>query len=88
MPQPTPVVAQQAAPAPAVPPQLRQPELPTGGPGWGGLFRKATGLMRRPGMEEPAPAAPPVRAEPAAPKPAKSEATDFDIPAFLRRQGN
>jgi cell division protein FtsZ len=89
MPQPTPVVAQ--APQPAAPPPLRQPELPATA-GWGGLFRKATGLMRRPGMEE-APAAPAApRAEPSAPRPAAKAAegpqADLDIPAFLRRQSN
>jgi hypothetical protein len=71
------------------------PAAPSGGGAFGSLFKRATGLMRRPAMEEPAP--PPVRVAPtaaaphfarAAAAPDMPPAPDFEIPAFLRRQGN
>jgi len=101
MPQPMPV---QAAPPPvAAPasyqPQPQQPTLPEPGQGagWRGLFRNATGLMRR-NVEEQNPA--PQRSEPVAsqqPRPpqpmrpaqqAQPDEMGLDIPTFLRRQSN
>ncbi len=105
MPQPVVVqpAAQPAAPPPvAYQPPLPQPALPEAAPagqgaGWRGLFRNATGLMRR-NVEE-APTAPPQRAEPVASqqprppqpmRPAQQQPDEMglDIPTFLRRQSN
>jgi cell division protein FtsZ len=105
MPQPVVVqpVAQPVAPPPAAyQPPLPQPALPEAAPagqgaGWRGLFRNATGLMRR-NVEE-TPAAPPQRAEPVASpqprppqpmRPAQQQPDEMglDIPTFLRRQSN
>ncbi|MBX9753089.1 MAG: cell division protein FtsZ, partial [Roseococcus sp.] len=105
MPQPVVVqpVAQPAAPPPvAYQPPLTQQALPETAPagqgaGWRGLFRNATGLMRR-NVEE-TPAAPPQRAEPVASqqprapqpmRPAQPQPDEMglDIPTFLRRQSN
>lgn len=100
-PMPQPQMVQPApmpAPAPMPPqPHLHQPSLPDGGQGagWRGLFRNATGLMRR-NVEAEAPAAP--RAEPSLaaaqpprqPRPAQPQPDEMglDIPTFLRRQSN
>ncbi|TCH97515.1 cell division protein FtsZ [Roseococcus sp. SYP-B2431] len=100
MPQPQ-MVQPAPMPAPMPPqPQLHQPSLPEPGQvggqgaGWRGLFRNATGLMRR-NMEPEAPAAP--RAEPSLatqptrqPRPAQPQPDEMglDIPTFLRRQSN
>ncbi|MBS7791461.1 hypothetical protein KTR66_15775, partial [Roseococcus sp. SDR] len=110
MPQP---VAVQPAPVPqpvAYQAPMQQPSLPEVAPapqgqvagqgaGWRGLFRNATGLMRRNVEEAPAPAAAP-RMEPVAsqqPKPpqpmrpaaqAQPDEMGLDIPTFLRRQSN
>jgi len=99
MPQPMPVhTAQLPVVAPNQPPP-QQPPMPDGGQGagWRGLFRNATGLMRRP-VEEAAPA--PQRSEPVAsqqPRPpapmrpaqqAQPDEMGLDIPTFLRRQSN
>jgi cell division protein FtsZ len=101
MPQPVMVQpAPQPAPAPMPPqPQLHQPSLPdTGqGAGWRGLFRNATGLMRR-NVEPEVPTAAP-RAEPSLGQPAQPvrqtrppqpqpDEMGLDIPTFLRRQSN
>ena len=105
MPQPEVV---QPAPVPqpvAYQPPMQQPTLPEVAPaapvgqgaGWRGLFRNATGLMRR-NVEE-APAAPAARMEPVAsqqPKPPQPmraaqpqpDEMGLDIPTFLRRQSN
>jgi hypothetical protein len=97
---PQPVMVQ---PAPMPPqPHLHQPSLPDtapgvgqGGAGWRGLFRNATGLMRR-NVESEAPVAAP-RAEPSLgvqparqPRPAQPQPDEMglDIPTFLRRQSN
>jgi len=99
MPQPMPV---QAAPPPVAAPAAYQPQQPSlpepgQGGGWRGLFRNATGLMRR-SVEEQAPA--PQRSEPVAsqqPRPpqpmrpaqqAQPDEMGLDIPTFLRRQSN
>ncbi len=85
MPQPVPVAAPPRQSELAVAP----PPAPSGG-GFGSLFKRATGLMRRPPMEEH----PPVRVAPTAgtphqrPAPDAPPAPDFEIPAFLRRQAN
>ena len=104
MPQPEVV---QPAPMPqpvAYQPPMQQPSLPEVAPapqgqgaGWRGLFRNATGLMRR-NVEE-APAAPAPRMEPVAsqqpkaPQPMRAaqpqpDEMGLDIPTFLRRQSN
>ncbi|WP_424811553.1 cell division protein FtsZ [Roseococcus sp. YIM B11640] len=102
MPQPQPVMMQpapqQPAMAPAAPPP-QQPALPEAGgqgAGWRGLFRNATGLMRR-NVEPEGPVAAP-RAEPSMghpaqprpPRPAQPQPDEMglDIPTFLRRQSN
>jgi len=102
MPQPQmvqPAPAPTAAPAPLpqqAHPQLHQPSLPDAGQaGWRGLFRNATGLMRR-NVESEAPMAPPraepsIAAQPARPaRPAQPQPDEMglDIPTFLRRQSN
>ncbi|MDB5415804.1 MAG: cell division protein FtsZ [Rubritepida sp.] len=96
MPQPVMVQpAPQPAPAPMQHPHLHQPSLPEGGQGagWRGLFRNATGLMRR-NIEAEAPPAVP-RAEPSVGQPRPSRPAQpqpdemgLDIPTFLRRQSN
>jgi cell division protein FtsZ len=108
---PQPVVVQPATPQPvSYQPPMQQPSLPEVAPapqgqvagqgaGWRGLFRNATGLMRRNVEEAPAAAAP--RMEPVAsqqPKPPQPMRTaqqqpqpdemGLDIPTFLRRQSN
>jgi cell division protein FtsZ len=100
---PQPVVVQPVA-QPAMPPPVayQQPSLPEAPPagqgaGWRGLFRNATGLMRRNVDEAPMPA--PQRAEPVgsqqprAPQPMRPaqqqpDEMGLDIPTFLRRQNN
>ena len=102
MPQPQmvqPAPAPTAAPAPLpqqAHPQLHQPSLPDAGQaGWRGLFRNATGLMRR-NVESEAPMASPraepsIATQPARPaRPAQPQPDEMglDIPTFLRRQSN
>ena len=103
MPQPAMV---QPAPQPAAPttaamppqPHLHQPSLPDSGQGagWRGLFRNATGLMRR-SVEPETPVAPPraepslaVQQQPRQARPAQPQPDEMglDIPTFLRRQSN
>ncbi|MFC0409202.1 cell division protein FtsZ [Roseomonas elaeocarpi] len=73
------------APAPVAP-------APTAAPGGlNRLFRQATGLMRRPPVDEPqlqAPAVPQAPRAEAAPRAPQATETGLDIPAFLRRQKN
>ncbi|WP_421988896.1 cell division protein FtsZ [Roseococcus sp.] len=94
---PQPVMVQPAPMPTAAPAQpLHQPSLAdaTQGAGWRGLFRNATGLMRRT-VETEAPMAAP-RAEPSLgeparqPRPAQPQPDEMglDIPTFLRRQSN
>ncbi len=87
MPQPVPV----AAPPPRQAELPVPPAPPPANTGFGSLFKRATGLMRRPAMEEQAPpvrVAPHAAAPQARPAPDAPPAPDFEIPAFLRRQGN
>jgi cell division protein FtsZ len=98
---PQPVMVQPAAPPPvAYQPPYQQPSLPEAPPagqgaGWRGLFRNATGLMRRNVEETPAPprAEPVASQQPRAPQPMRSapqqpDEMGLDIPTFLRRQNN
>ncbi len=101
---PQPVVVQPAAPPPvAYQAPMQQPSLPEvaqpqgQGAGWRGLFRNATGLMRRNVEEAPAaaPRAEPVASQqPRAPQPMRAaqqpqpDEMGLDIPTFLRRQSN
>jgi len=100
-PEPEPQVAGEAMPQPVPVPTLspRQHELPgtsappPGGGGFGSLFKRATGLMRRPAAE--AETRSPVRVAPTAGSPSAARpaadappSPDFEIPAFLRRQSN
>jgi cell division protein FtsZ len=101
---PQPVMAQPAAPPPvAYQPPLTQPSLPETasagqGAGWRGLFRNATGLMRRNVEETPAVpqrAEPVVSQQPRPPQPMRAaqpqpqpDEMGLDIPTFLRRQSN
>ncbi len=101
MPQPMPVLAAQPPVAASAPhqPAPQQPPLPDPGQGagWRGLFRNATGLMRRP-VEEATPAQhrlePVASQQPRAPAPmrpapqAQPDEMGLDIPTFLRRQSN
>ncbi|MGG5810394.1 cell division protein FtsZ [Falsiroseomonas sp. CW058] len=89
------VLSHQAEPALRAPAATRAPAQPAPAAGaFNGLFRRATGLMRR-DVPDAAPtpqAAPAPRAEPAAPRPqarpAQHDEAGLDIPAFLRRQSN
>jgi cell division protein FtsZ len=103
MPQP---VMVQPAPEPVAPPvayqpPYQQPSLPEAPPagqgaGWRGLFRNATGLMRRNVDEAPAPAPrtePVASQQPRPPQPMRPaqqqpDEMGLDIPTFLRRQNN
>ncbi len=99
MPQPVPVQAPPPPVAASAPYQAapQQPSLPEGGQGagWRGLFRNATGLMRR-NVEEPTlartePVASQQPRPPAPMRPAQQAQPDemgLDIPTFLRRQSN
>jgi len=100
MPQPM-VVQPVAAPPAAQQPQLHQPSLPEVAPqgqgaGWRGLFRNATGLIRRNAEDTPAAAPraePVVTQQPRAPQPMRPaqqqpDEIGLDIPTFLRRQNN
>ena len=87
-------------PATAYQPALHQPSLPEPGTspsaGWRGLFRNATGLMRRPqDADVPAQRMEPVASQqprsPAPMRPAQQGQPDemgLDIPTFLRHQSN
>jgi len=105
--QPAPVEVQVAAAEPVAyhqaEPALRAPvaarpapaPVPAAGSGFGSLFKRATGLMRRDLPEAAAqPEAAPIRVEPAAAPPpraqraASQEEMGLDIPTFLRRQSN
>ena len=100
MPQPMVVqpAAEMAVPAPMAPPQhapLAEAPPASQGAGWRGLFRNATGLMRRNVEEAPAAsrAEPVASQQPRAPqamRPAQQQPDEMglDIPTFLRRQNN
>ena len=81
-------------------PPMQQPSLPEApqhgqSAGWRGLFRNATGLMRRPVEEAPAQPRqePQAHQQPRAPQPMRPaqqqpDEMGLDIPTFLRRQNN
>ena len=99
MPQPVMVQPQPMQVPPAFQPALHQPSLPehgqATGAGWRGLFRNATGLIRR-NVEADAPlprAEPTASQQPRPPRPMQAaqpqpDEMGLDIPTFLRRQSN